>query len=249
LKLSDFNNKNGNKKYLDNFIHRLESVEAKKGIIRDDYEETDSEKIWKCAELRHARVMKLAEVMGYDEALSWQRDGITEYELKCELEGAFRVPPEVRYQNKKKRWLWHESSWWMRRFTTIPPLTEYDGQGCNDITGCVPDCRFYEPTGRIEDDELIKQEEEENKKEKEMIEAEYRILGFNDNDSDDVRRQKWQEIHKLRSRILDEKLEYMHQTQHVGPSRERLKEIETTAWAEFYNNKNNNNIWWMETIK
>jgi hypothetical protein len=234
LKLSDFNNnKNGNKKYLDNFIHRLESVEAKKGIMRDDYEETDSEKIWKCTELRHARVMKLAEVMGYNEALSWQRDGITDYELKWELECALRVPSESRYQNKKNRWLWHESSWWMRRFTTMPPLTGYDGQGCNN-TGCIPECRFYEPTGRIEDSELIKLEEEGHKKEKEMIEAKYRLLGFHDDDSDEIKKQKWAEIHKVKNRIIDKKSEYLRIRQHGWQSSDGLKAIEDTGWAEFY---------------
>ena len=192
MKLSDFNPKNGNKKFLDNFLYRLENVERKKGIIKKDSEEreeTDSEKIKKCADLRHERIMKLAETMGYDEALSWQRDGIADYELKYELECALRLPPDRRYHSLKKRWLWHESSWWMRRFTTIPPLTGFDGYGCND-TGCIPSCRFFEPTGRIEDSELIKLEEEENKKEKEMIEAEYRMLGFNDDDTDDAKRQK-----------------------------------------------------------
>jgi hypothetical protein len=31
-----------------------------------------------------------------------------------------------------------------------------------------------------------------------MIEAEYSMLGFNNDDTDDVKRQKWQEIFKLR---------------------------------------------------
>jgi hypothetical protein len=52
------------------------------------------------------------------------------------------------------------SSWWVRK------LKAYDGQGCNEITGCVPECRFYAPTGRVEDSEVIKQHEERNKKEK-----------------------------------------------------------------------------------
>jgi hypothetical protein len=52
--------------------------------------------------------MKLSEIMGYQEALSHQRDGITEYELKWELQKGLRVPPEQRYQIRKQRWQWHD---------------------------------------------------------------------------------------------------------------------------------------------
>lgn len=211
-------------------------AEGKKGK-RKEGQETDSDKERKCAELRHARVMKLAEVMGYDEALSHWRENITAYELDWELQKALCVPPETRYQSLKKRWLWHESSWFMRRFTTTLPLTGYDGQGCNS-TGCIPKCRFFEPIGWIEDDELKRLEEEEHKKEKEMIEARYRIMGFNDDDSDDIKRAKWAEIHELKSRILKQKLEYLEQRQHIGQSCDDLNAIEDAAWAEFYKTKN-----------
>jgi hypothetical protein len=133
----------------------------------------------------------------------------------------------------------NKNTWWMRRFTTMPPLTDYDGQGCND-TGCIPECRFFAETGRIDDSEITKLKEEENKKEKELIEAEYRILGFNDDDSDDVKRAKWAEIHELKRRILKEKSEYLEQRQHTWQSCDDLKAIEDAAWTEFYKSKNNN---------
>jgi hypothetical protein len=223
-------------KELNIFNERLAQTERKHSTER---EETDIQKIWKCAELRHERIMKLAEVMGYEEALSWQRDGITDYELNWELECALRVSPERRYQSLKDRWLWHEPSWWMRRFTTLPPLTDYDWQGCNN-TGCIPSCRFYEATGTIEDSKLIKLEQEEHNKEEELIEAKYRMLGFNENDSDDVKRQKWAEIHELKSRIIKQKSEYLEQRQHSWQSCDDLKAIEDAAWAELYKSKNNN---------
>jgi hypothetical protein len=36
----------------------------------------------------------------------------------------------------------------------------YDGQGCSDINGCVPECRYYRPFGRIEDEEIVSWYEE-----------------------------------------------------------------------------------------
>jgi hypothetical protein len=29
----------------------------------------------------------------------------------------------------------------------------YDGYGCNQFTGCIPECRYYPEEGRIEDEE------------------------------------------------------------------------------------------------
>jgi hypothetical protein len=221
------------------FNERLVEAERKLPTEKTERKETPSEKERKCAELRHERVMKLAEIMGYNEALGHWRDGITDYELAWELEKALQVPPEVRYQNRKQHWQWHESSWWMRRNTTTPPLTGYDGQGCSYEHGCVPECRYYPETGRIEDSEIIKEHEEENKKYKEKREEQNRRLGFLDTDTDDIKKQKWQEIHKLKNRILDRQLEYLHLHQHGGASCEGLKEIETAAYTEFYNNNNN----------
>jgi hypothetical protein len=36
----------------------------------------------------------------------------------------------------------------------------YDGQGCNGFTGCVPECRYYLPYGRIKDEEVIAEHKE-----------------------------------------------------------------------------------------
>jgi hypothetical protein len=218
------------------FNNRLVEVEHKLPAGKTDERESDSEKERKCAELRQERIMKLSQIMGYEEALSHWRDGITDYELKWELESALRVPPEVRYQKRKEHWNGHESSW-----TTRGINNGYDGYGCNQFTGCIPSCRFYAETGRIEDNEVIKEHEEENKKYKERREEENRRLGFNDDDSDDIKKQKWQEIHKLKNRILDQQLEYLHAHQHTWQSSEELKAIETAAYADYYSNNKNNN--------
>lgn len=76
---------------------------------------------------------------------------------------------------------------------------------------------------------------------KKRREEENRKLGFNDNDSDDIKRAKWQEIRELKNRILDKQLEYLRIHQHGGASCEGLKEIETAVWAEYYDIKNKTN--------
>jgi hypothetical protein len=62
--------------------------------------------------------------------------------------------PERWYQEIKARWYFHPYSWYMLR-VTVPDLTpdEYN-MTCNGQTGCIPECRFYEPQGRIEPEEL-----------------------------------------------------------------------------------------------
>jgi hypothetical protein len=80
-------------------------------------------------------------------------DSITQDELDYYLKRKLRVPPEQRYQDKKKNWFFHESSWCSRGLDA----TGYDGQGCNQFTGCISDCKFYLPDGRIEDDEVIQE--------------------------------------------------------------------------------------------
>jgi hypothetical protein len=226
-------------KDLDLFNDRLRVAEHENNIKvegeeeKEEYIPTASEIEATCADLRHKRIMKLAEVMGYNEALAWQRDGISDYELNWEITQALRVPPESRYESLKKRFLWHESCWFMRRFTTVPPLTKYDGQGCNE-NGCILTCRFFEPTGRIEDDELIQLEEQEFNKEQELIQANYRLLGFNDDDSDEIKKEKWEKIRQLKNRIHEEQRQYLQARQHGWQSEEELKEIENNAWAAFY---------------
>jgi hypothetical protein len=48
----------------------------------------------------------------------------------------------------------HDSSYCSRG------LEAYDGKGCNGFTGCIEECRFYMPFGRIEDDEVIAEHKE-----------------------------------------------------------------------------------------
>ena len=52
---------------------------------------------------------------------------------------------------QKQSWFFHELSWYWRGLDA----TGYDGQGCNQFTGCVQECRFYPEYGRIEDEEVI----------------------------------------------------------------------------------------------
>lgn len=55
--------------------------------------------------------------------------------------------PEERYQMMKEAWYLHESSWSMRE------ANGYDGYGCNQFTGCIPECIYYPKEGRMEDKE------------------------------------------------------------------------------------------------
>lgn len=45
----------------------------------------------------------------------WADDGITQFELDWDLEIKLRVPPQERYQIKKKHWNLHETSWVQRK--------------------------------------------------------------------------------------------------------------------------------------
>jgi hypothetical protein len=83
-------------------------------------------------------------------------DTTTQDELDYYLKAKLRVSTEQRYHDKKYNWFFHESSWYWRGLDA----TGYDGQGCNQFTGCVPECRYYSKYGRIEDGEVI---EEHNK--------------------------------------------------------------------------------------
>jgi hypothetical protein len=67
--------------------------------------------------------------------------------IKKEEERKSRAPFE-RYQIWKKNWSSHESSW------SRHGLNRYDGHGCNQFTGCIPECRYYPEEGRIDDEEL-----------------------------------------------------------------------------------------------
>lgn len=60
------------------------------------------------------------------------------------------------HSDEKAHWYWHESSWTWRGLDT----TGYDGKGCNQFTGCIPECRFYPEYGRIEDEQVIDEHNE-----------------------------------------------------------------------------------------
>ncbi|HEY7570580.1 MAG TPA: hypothetical protein VH796_04345 [Nitrososphaeraceae archaeon] len=80
-------------------------------------------------------------------------DSITQDESDFYLKMNLRVNPEDRYQDKKKAWYFHKSSWCMRHDNG------YDGQGCNNGK-CIPECRYYPEVGRIEDEEVIQRHKE-----------------------------------------------------------------------------------------
>jgi hypothetical protein len=81
----------------------------------------------------------------------WEYDGRTTMdELNFYLKQQLHETPEERYQFRKKSWLFHPSN--------------MDGKhdsftGCSSLR-CIADCRFYEPFGRFEDEEVIAENNE-----------------------------------------------------------------------------------------
>lgn len=57
--------------------------------------------------------------------------------------------PEAKYQDYKQQWYFHPSSWYRRKNGE----GSYDGIGCNQFTGCIPECKFYSEKGRLEEKE------------------------------------------------------------------------------------------------
>jgi|SRR5215216_1455386 len=58
--------------------------------------------------------------------------------------------PEEWYQQLKKRWYFHGSSWYMRRATLKRELSAEEMKtGCNGVSGCISECPFFPPEGRI----------------------------------------------------------------------------------------------------
>jgi hypothetical protein len=102
---------------------------------------------------RHVRVEKCDDEWR-KKTLECVHDSITQDELDYYLKAKLRVHPEQRYQDQKKEPWFHESSWNKRG------VNGYDGQGCNQFTSCVPECRYYQETGRIEDEEVIQEHKE-----------------------------------------------------------------------------------------
>ena len=62
--------------------------------------------------------------------------------------------PEEWYQEIKKRWYFHPTSWYMIEASILEELTQEEKlQTCNGWTGCIPQCRFYAPEGTITEEE------------------------------------------------------------------------------------------------
>ena len=59
------------------------------------------------------------------------------------------VSPEARYQELKQQWYFHPSSWYNRK----KGEGSYDGEGCNQFTGCIPECKFFLEKGRLDENE------------------------------------------------------------------------------------------------
>ena len=72
---------------------------------------------------------------------------LTQDQLNFILKRELRPSPEERYKLEKADFLFHGLSCYMRG------LGEFD-YGCTGA-GCIPECRFYSATGRIEDEEVI----------------------------------------------------------------------------------------------
>jgi hypothetical protein len=137
---------------ISNLSKRLDKiVESKEGLKEDDIEIAIETRF---AKLREARAKKTASAVGltYEDVY----DTITQEELDWWLRQKLKVSPEDRYQDKKKHWYLHESSWYVR-----VPHNGYDGKGCDSSHGgCIPECRFYPKTGRIENLEVIQKHRE-----------------------------------------------------------------------------------------
>jgi len=78
-----------------------------------------------------------------------------EIKLRQQTQLLLETTPEERYRLRKKNWMAHDSSWVRRG------LNKYDNQGCNQFTGCVRECSYYDNCGTIEDEEWLKINEED----------------------------------------------------------------------------------------
>jgi len=228
LKLADFNhNKNGNKKSVDNFVNRLEAVETRKGIKNKNREPTDAEIESKFADYRHARARErhgpgLGGTLTYADL--W--DEVTNEEIDYYCKKALEIPPEERYQRAKKRPPYHEFAWTSRGIHNASTGYEFDynrryyvrkpgyngEKACNENTGCVPNCRFYPPMGRISDDEIIARHEKwkrdrdsttlEEKREERQRVHDYNLVYDDDTPEQRLRwqqkREKWHREHPNR---------------------------------------------------
>jgi hypothetical protein len=59
------------------------------------------------------------------------------------------LSPEAKYQELKQQWYFHQSSW----YNIKKGEGSYDGEGCNQFTGCIPECKFYLEKGKLAENE------------------------------------------------------------------------------------------------
>ena len=59
------------------------------------------------------------------------------------------LSPEAKYHELKQQWYFHPSSWYKRK----KGEGGYDGKGCNQFTGCIPECKFYLEKGKLSENE------------------------------------------------------------------------------------------------
>jgi hypothetical protein len=78
---------------------------------------------------------------------------MTQEEIDYYKKRTLQISPEQRYEEEKEHWYFHKSCWYMRG------SNGYDGYGCNQFTGCIPECRFYSEYGRIEEEDVLKRYE------------------------------------------------------------------------------------------
>jgi hypothetical protein len=130
-------------KPINDLSKRLDTIELQQTIG-----ETDAEIESGFAKLRLERIEKW-EKLGRRPTFEEEIKEITQEEWDYYKRKNLEIPPEQRYQDKKEHWYFHESSWSMRG------LNAYDGKGCNQFSGCIPECKFYAEEGRIEDEEVI----------------------------------------------------------------------------------------------
>lgn len=161
-------------RYVRNIFKRLDhNYDNDAIIIRDDdyYLDRRSEPP-RFAYYRHVRVEQCTDEWR-KKTLECVWDTISQDELDYYLKAKLRVSPEERYQNEKREWFFHELSYLHQTVDdngkAVDIIKEYGcGHSSNKREGgcCVPECRYYQEYGRIEDDVVIT----EHRK----LEAEYR---------------------------------------------------------------------------
>lgn len=95
-------------------------------------------------------LLKEIKIRTADKALDKLLERLDAAEAKKEVkeEKERKWTPEEWYQELKRRWYFHNTSWYMRL------LNGHDGKGCTLWNGCIPECAFYEKEGRLEEREI-----------------------------------------------------------------------------------------------